>query len=292
MINMVRDRTAALRAASDNNCDGQVTIHIPGPRSMESFHGDVTAIQETLDNLQSYIDQMRKLSSAVVSPLNDEKETGKTFEDITFKIQKAAERIRDKLKIMRNSIDSMSESAKSSVEYRVKDTQHITLQKRFADMMYAFYQLQTEYRERCKKVLVAQLEVKGKLTTDEEIDQLLETKDPQIFTERILNEAQVAKQQLADIQARHQQFLNLEKSIRDLRDLFFDVYMLVDAQGEMIDRIEYQVSQTKEYVEKANAETSKALMFQQKARRKKTMIYICLAVVLVVVVGVIVGSFR
>lgn len=288
---MVRDRTAALRAASDTDGDGQVTIHLSGPRNMESFYGEVTSIQETLDNLQSYIDEMRKISSSVVSPLNDEKETGNTFEDVTIKIQKAAERVRDKLKIMRHNIDSMSDALKTSVEYRVKDTQHTTLQKRFADTMYAFYQLQTEYRERCKKVLVAQLEVKGKLTTDEEIDQLLETKDPQIFTERILSEAHIAKQQLADIQARHQQFINLEKSIRDLRDLFFDVYMLVEAQGEMIDQIEYQVSQTKEYVEKANEETSKALKFQQKARRKKVMIYICLAVVLCVIVGVIVGSF-
>lgn len=318
---MVRDRTAALRAASGTsgrddvtnnsgvggnsrnsgaggdksefNQDGQVMIPMQErPRSMESFYNEVSQVQESLDTLQSHIDGMRKLASSVVSALNDGKEIEKSFEDLTMKIQRTAERIREKLGMMKSKIDNTSESSKMTAEFRIKETQHTSLQRRFADMMYMFYQLQTEYRERCKKVLRDQLEVMGRVTSDDEIDKILETKDPALFTEQILGQTQVAKQQLADIQARHQQFISLEKSIRDLRDLFFDVHMLVQEQGELVDRIETQVGKTKDFVQKANEETGKALIYQQKARRKKTMIIICLAVIALVTVGAIVLSIR
>ncbi|XP_074600649.1 syntaxin-1A-like [Brevipalpus obovatus] len=322
-VSMVRDRTAALRAASGTsgrddvtnnssnnggnagrntggggdksefNQDGQVMIPMQErPRSMESFYNEVSQVQDSLDTLQSYIDGMRKLASSVVSALNDGKEIEKSFEDLTMKIQRTAERIREKLGMMKSKIDNTSESSKLTAEFRIKETQHTSLQRRFADMMYMFYQLQTEYRERCKKVLRDQLEVMGRVTSDDEIEKILETKDPALFTEQILGQTQVAKQQLADIQARHQQFINLEKSIRDLRDLFFDVHMLVQEQGELVDRIETQVGKTRDFVQKANEETGKALIYQQKARRKKTMIIICLAVIALVTVGAIVLSIR
>lgn len=42
-------------------------------------------------------------------------------------------------------------------------------------------------------------------------------------------------------------------------------------QGEMIDRIEYNVTNAVEYVEKAKGDTKKAVSYQSKARRVSTM---------------------
>lgn len=39
------------------------------------------------------------------------------------------------------------------------------------------------------------------------------------------------------------------------------------SQGEMVDRIEYNVEHAKEYVDKAVADTKKAVQYQSKARR-------------------------
>lgn len=43
--------------------------------------------------------------------------------------------------------------------------------------------------------------------------------------------------------------------------------MLVESQGEMVDRIEYNVEHAKEFVDRAVADTKKAVQYQSKARR-------------------------
>ena len=46
---------------------------------------------------------------------------------------------------------------------------------------------------------------------------------------------------LAEIQERHEAVKELEKSLLDLHQIFLDMAVLVEAQGEMLDNIEAQV---------------------------------------------------
>ena len=46
---------------------------------------------------------------------------------------------------------------------------------------------------------------------------------------------------LAEIQERHESVKGLEKSLMDLHQIFLDMAVLVEAQGEMLDNIEAQV---------------------------------------------------
>lgn len=43
-------------------------------------------------------------------------------------------------------------------------------------------------------------------------------------------ETQAAKKTLADIEARHEDIMKLENSIRELHDMFMDMAMLVESQ--------------------------------------------------------------
>ena len=93
-----------------------------------------------------------------------------------------------------------------------------------------------------------------------------------------------AKQSLSDIEARHGDIMKLEKSIKELHDMFIDMASLVQTQvnlsflmmssvidivlkGEMIDRIEYNVVQSENFVKAASTDTKKAVKFQSAARR-------------------------
>ena len=46
---------------------------------------------------------------------------------------------------------------------------------------------------------------------------------------------------LAEVQERHEAVKELEKSLMELHQVFLDMAVLVDAQGEMLDNIEQQV---------------------------------------------------
>lgn len=59
-------------------------------------------------------------------------------------------------------------------------------------------------------------------------------------------ETQAAKQTLADIEARHNDIIKLETSIRELHDMFMDMAMLVEQQvrnsQHITDGLEYHGS--------------------------------------------------
>ncbi|XP_025049727.1 syntaxin-1B isoform X1 [Alligator sinensis] len=126
---------------------------------------------------------------------------------------------------------------------------------------------QSKYRDRCKDRIQRQLEITGRTTTNEELEDMLESGKLAIFTDDIKMDSQMTKQALNEIETRHNEIIKLETSIRELHDMFVDMAMLVESQGEMIDRIEYNVEHSVDYVERAVSDTKKAVKYQSKARR-------------------------
>lgn len=195
-------------------------------------------------------------------------------------------------------------SACASAELRIRKTQHstvihyqymtflmkhATLSRRFVEVMSDYNTTQTDYRERCKGRIQRQLEITGRSVQGEELENMLESGNPAVFTQGIIMETQQAKQSLADIEARHRDIIKLENSIRELHDMFVDMAMLVESQGEMIDRIEFNVEKSVEYVDTAVADTKKALEYQSKARRKKIFIILCASVIVVILISIVAG---
>ncbi len=50
----------------------------------------------------------------------------------------------------------------------------------------------------------------------------------------MLDDTQMARQQLTEIQDRHNDLIKLEASITEVRDMFMEVAALVQEQGEMV----------------------------------------------------------
>ncbi|XP_032461223.1 syntaxin-1B isoform X2 [Phocoena sinus] len=145
--------------------------------------------------------------------------------------------------------------------------QHSTLSRKFVEVMTEYNATQSKYRDRCKDRIQRQLEITGRTTTNEELEDMLESGKLAIFTDDIKMDSQMTKQALNEIETRHNEIIKLETSIRELHDMFVDMAMLVESQGEMIDRIEYNVEHSVDYVERAVSDTKKAVKYQSKARR-------------------------
>ncbi|XP_065562114.1 syntaxin-1A-like isoform X2 [Artemia franciscana] len=206
-------------------------------------------------------------------------------------IKKTANKVRRKLKDIEQNIEQEEQKNNPNADLRIRKTQHSTLSRKFVEVMTEYNKTQTDYRERCKARILRQLEITGRQTTDQELEDMLEQGNPSVFTQGIIMETQQARQTLADIEARHADIMKLENSIRELHDMFMDMAMLVESQGEMIDRIEYNVEHAQDYVQTATQDTKKALKYQSKARKKKIMIMICLAILGIILASTIGGYF-
>ncbi len=64
---------------------------------------------------------------------------------------------------------------------------------------------------------------------------------PILLTLQIMTDTQQAKQSLADIEARHEDIIKLEKSIKELHDMFMDMAMLVESQVSAFASIQFML---------------------------------------------------
>lgn len=288
---MPRDRLAALKAAQsdddDMGADDSMGVNMEGSK-MDEFFQEVEEIRENIDKIQTNVDDVKhKHSDILCAPQSDEK-MKQDLEDLMSDIKKTANKVRAKLKVIEQNIEQEEHVNKASADLRIRKTQHSTLSRKFVEVMTEYNRTQTDYRERCKGRIMRQLEITGRSTTNEELEDMLEQGNSAVFTQGIIMDTAQAKQTLADIEARHADIIKLESSIKELHDMFMDMAMLVESQGEMIDRIEYHVEHAVDYVQTATQDTKKALKYQSKARRKKIFLCICLSIVLLIVVIVII----
>lgn len=282
---MTKDRLAALQAAQSDDEDMPEDVAVPVEGNfMEDFFQEVEQIREMIDKIQANVEEVKKKHSAILSAPQSDEKTKQELEDLMADIKKTANRVRGKLKGIEQNIEQEEQTNKSNADLRIRKTQHSALSRKFVEVMTEYNRTQTDYRERCKGRIQRQLEITGRATTNEELEEMLEQGNSAVFTQGIIMETQQAKQTLADIEARHADIIKLENSIRELHDMFMDMAMLVESQGEMIDRIEYHVEHAMDYVQTATQDTKKALKYQSKARRKKIFIIVCVAITLVILI--------
>ncbi|XP_037784820.1 syntaxin-1A-like [Penaeus monodon] len=246
------------------NVDGNVGY-------MDEFFNEVEEIREMIEKIQNNVEEVKKKHSEILSAPQPDEKVKQELDDMMTDIKKTANRVRAKLKVIEQNIESEEHISKASADLRIKKTQHSTLSRKFVEVMTEYNRTQTDYRERCKGRIQRQLEITGRNTTSEELEDMLEQGNPAVFTQGIIMETQQAKQTLADIEARHADIIKLENSIRELHDMFMDMAMLVESQGELMNRIENHVQEAQDYVDTAKQDTKKAIRYQSRARRKKLL---------------------
>lgn len=296
---MVKDRLAALRAAQDDD-DDEVQVNMDTTVFMEEFFKQVDDIRDNVSSIHKFVNEVKKLHSTILAAPTTDDKVKDELEERMAEIKKTAQKVRQKLKGMEADLSNIEKTQKEALEkyqnvdYRIRKLQFSSLSHYFTDTMAKYNSVQIEHRENCKGRIVRQLEITGKKTDEDEIERMLESGNPQIFTEGILIETKIAKQTLADIEARHKDILKLEQSIKELHDMFMDMAMLVESQGEMIDNVESNMANTANYVEVAKNETKAAVVYKKKARRKKIIIIVLcllLAVILITILIVVLAAY-
>ncbi|KAK6475374.1 syntaxin-1A-like isoform X2 [Huso huso] len=266
----------------DNEEDDEVTVAVDRDRFMDEFFEQVEEIRGFIEALYEKVEEVKRKHSAILAAPNPDEKTKQELEELMTDIKKLANKVRSKLKSIEQSIEHEEGLNRSSADLRIRKTQHSTLSRKFVEVMSEYNATQSDYRERCKGRIQRQLEITGRNTTNEELESMLESDNPAIFTSGIIMDSNITKQAMNEIETRHTEIIKLENSIRELHDMFVDMAMLVESQGELVNNIEKNVMSSVDYVERAKEETKKAVSLKGKSRRKMLFIGICLAVTLAI----------
>uniref|UniRef100_A0A667I8N6 Syntaxin-3 n=1 Tax=Lynx canadensis TaxID=61383 RepID=A0A667I8N6_LYNCA len=262
----MKDRLEQLKAkqlTQDDDAD-EVEVAIDNTAFMDEFFSEIEETRLNIDKISEHVEEAKKLYSIILSAPIPEPKTKDDLEQLTTEIKKRANNVRNKLKSMERHIEE--DDVRSSADLRIRKSQHSVLSRKFVEVMTKYNEAQVDFRERSKGRIQRQLEITGKKTTDEELEEMLESGNPAIFTSGIID-SQISKQALSEIEGRHKDIVRLESSIKELHDMFVDIAMLVENQGAMIDRIENNMDQSVGFVERAVADTKKAVKYQSEARR-------------------------
>ncbi|CAN7107911.1 unnamed protein product [Brassica rapa subsp. narinosa] len=139
-------------------------------------------------------------------------------------------------------------------------------------------------RTRTATTIAVKKKFKDKISEFQMVDRLIETGDSeQIFQKAIMEQGRgQIMDTLAEIQERHDAVRDLEKKLLDLQQVFLDMAVLVDAQGEMLDNIENMVSSAVDHVQSGNNQLSKALKKQKSSRK-----WMCIAILILLIIVII-----
>ncbi|MFS8004607.1 putative target SNARE coiled-coil domain, syntaxin domain, syntaxin/epimorphin [Helianthus anomalus] len=150
----------------------------------------------------------------------------------------------------------------------------LALKKKFKDKVTEFQTLRENIHQEHRAVVERRT-----------IDRLIETGDSeQIFQKAIQEQGRgQVVDTLAEIQERHDAVTEVERKLLDLQQIFQDLAILVDAQGEMLDNIETHVSSAVDHVQSANKALQKTKKLQKNTRK-----WICVSImVLLIVISVV-----
>ncbi|XDV48791.1 hypothetical protein PO909_018157 [Leuciscus waleckii] len=278
----MRDRLADLNGGRHSASeDGGVIVSMERDDFMQNFFRKVEEVKGVIDKISSLVNEVKKKHSAILSAPNADEKTKEELEQLTVEIKKHANFVRTSLKSMQNNLPP--DEQENAVDARIQKTQYTNLSRKFVEAMTQYNETQVSFREKSKSRIQRQLEITGRITTNEELEEMLETGNSSIFTSDIISDTKITRQALNEIESRHKDILRLESSIKELHDMFVDMAMLVETQGEMIDNIENNVNKAVEYVDHAKVDTKKAVRYQTRAHRK----YIIFALIVLSVLGAV-----
>lgn len=146
---------------------------------------------------------------------------------------------------------------------RMVRSQHVTLTRAFHDAMSEYNEAEMAQRENCKTRIQRQAEIVGREVSREQIEEMIETGKWNVFSDNLLTDGRTARLALTEIENRHRELLELEGRIRDIHELFFQMALLVEEQGGMLDNIEANLGSTQDYVAKATAQIKKAARYKK-----------------------------
>ncbi|XP_059661058.1 syntaxin-132-like [Cornus florida] len=263
---------------------------------MESFNKQIQEVDKQVDKVSGLLKKLKDANeeSKSVTKAAAMKAIKKRMEKDVDEVGKIARNVKGKLEaINKENIANRQKPGcgKGSGVDRTRTNMANSLTKKFRDLMTEFQTLrqriQDEYREVVERRVIT---VTGTRPDEATIDHLIETgNSEQIFQNAIqeMGRGQVLNT-LEEIQERHDTVKEIEKKLLDLHQIYLDMAVLVEAQGDMLDNIESQVSNAVDHVQSGTTALQSAKKLQRNSRKWMCIaIIILLIVVAIIVLGVI-----
>nr|XP_034191899.1 syntaxin-1A-like isoform X2 [Osmia lignaria] len=294
---MVRDRMPELRACQNNSTTfgkgflQDVHIQISQNKKLKEVLNEVEEVRALIEVITENISIIKDLHNNVLAYTN--KDMQKELENRTYTVSQTSFRIQRKLREMGKEIASIDDLTLSSandgpIHIRIKALQYTTMLRLFSEIMEEYNISMLRYHEKCRLLLQQQKILIRKRITSEELEKLLDNQGNSLFVDNILEDSRIARQQLSDIQIRHNDIIKIEKSITEVRDMFTEMAFLIEKQGDQLNSVEYFAGKTADNVDSGRTDLKKAEQHSHRHRKRKIKLCIIISIIIIVFLLIII----
>lgn len=266
----------------------------PPPSSnvnLDKFFEDVEGIKDDLRELETLYSNLKASHEQSKTVLS-----AKSVRDLRSRMDNDVSSALKKLKVIKVRLEALDRNnaanrtvpgcGPGSSSDRTRTSVVNGLRKKLQDSMNSFNDLRGriagEYKETVRRRYYT---VTGESADESVVDQLISTGGSETFLAKAIQEQGRGKimDTIMEIQERHEGVKEIERNLKELNQVFLDMAVLVEVQGEQIDDIESQVNRASSFV-RGGAQQLEVARRHQKSTRKWT----CIAIMILLVIALIV----
>ncbi|KAL1199870.1 syntaxin [Cardamine amara subsp. amara] len=265
-----------------------------GGNNLDKFFLDVEQVNEDLKELDRLCHSLRSSHEKSKTLHNSEavKELKEKMDADVSAALKTAKRVKGNLEALdqANEVNrNLPESGPGSSSDRQRTSVVNGLRKKLKDSMDSFNKMREtisiEYKATIQRMYFT---VTGENPDEDTVDRLISTGESETFLQKAIQEQGRGRilDTINEIQERHDAVKDIEKSLNELHQVFLDMAVLVQHQGEHLDDIEGNVKRANSLVRSGADRLVKARFYQKNTRK-----WTCYAILLLIIIVVLVVLF-
>ena len=201
-----------------------------------------------------------------------EKQISEEEKEIRESMKPVCHATKDKLKALKSKL---SDNSLDHSEKRMRQQTFRSVAQSFVDAVKQYQESQANYENTIREQLGRRLKIVNPAFTDEQVENVIDAgRAQQVFEQTIKSGQGEIANTYRDVMSQHEDIQALEKSIRELMDLFMDMSLLIEQQGDKLDSVEEQVKNANDYVESGTKAIARANKSQKKKRK-----YMCCCII-------------
>ncbi|XP_068436675.1 syntaxin-11-like [Clinocottus analis] len=255
-LDCVSDVAAASHPARDQELDGVL-------QEARQIHLEIQQIQSDVGELK---DVNHRALNATSHPQAPKRDAGAIGVDVRRRGQAVLRRLhamnalRGRLEARRGGCDPAA---------RIAQTQYRCLSGALREAMRGYNDAEVSHGEACRRQIRQQMEVVDREVSAKELDEMMESGEWSVFGEQV--EGRTARSAFLRIEGRRRELLELEKRIQGVQDLFLDVAVLTEEQGEAAADVQKNAQNAEVTVQEAVVQLDGAVASDKKNPFKKLL---------------------
>jgi t-SNARE complex subunit (syntaxin) len=250
---------------------------------MREFFSDVKQIQAHIDKGREIVKGMGSVIEVAMLATTKAKEAAASayIEKEAGEVRALLSESKAALERLKARCDEEEAQQPGGAQGKIRANMQLAMARKHQQLMQDFQKTQIDFKQVLEQRQQREMMLLMPEASQEEVRQVIQDggTSAQFIMERMAGAHASILDEVQRIRDKHSDILRLEQSIAELAQMFQEVAVLVDAQGELLNSIEANVHKTKSYTHKAEQQLVTTTKLQRNTRKWHCCLMACMFLV-------------